>query len=31
VRVMPHEYTVPALADALAGHFETSRPATARR
>ena len=31
VSVMPHEYTVPALADAIAGHFETSRPATLRR
>ncbi len=30
VSVMPHEYTVPALADALAGHFETARPATVR-
>ena len=31
VNVMPHEYTVPALADALADHFETSPPATVRR
>jgi uroporphyrinogen III methyltransferase/synthase len=30
VTVMPHEYTVPALADAIAGHFETARPATVR-
>jgi uroporphyrinogen III methyltransferase/synthase len=30
VSVMPHEYTVPALADAIAGHFEASRPATVR-
>ena len=30
VSVMPHEYTVPALADAIAGHFETSPPATLR-
>jgi uroporphyrinogen-III synthase len=28
VSVVPHEYTVPALADAIAGHFETSPPAT---
>ena len=30
VTVMPHEYTIPALADALAGHFETSPPAALR-
>ena len=30
VSVMPHEYTVPALADAIAGYFETARPATVR-
>jgi len=30
VSVMPREYTVPALADAIAGHFETSPPATLR-
>jgi uroporphyrinogen-III synthase len=30
VSVMPHEYTVPALADAIAGHFATSPPATLR-
>jgi uroporphyrinogen-III synthase len=30
VSVMPHEYTVPALADAIADHFETSPPATLR-
>jgi uroporphyrinogen III methyltransferase/synthase len=30
VSIMPTEYTVPALADAIAGHFETSRPATVR-
>ncbi len=30
VSVIPPEYTVPALADALAGHFETSPPATLR-
>jgi uroporphyrinogen-III synthase len=30
VSVMPHEYTVPALADAIADHFETSTPATLR-
>jgi uroporphyrinogen III methyltransferase/synthase len=30
VSVMPHEYTVPALADAIAAHFETSPPATVR-
>ena len=30
VTVMPHEYTVPALADALAGHFETSPPVALR-
>jgi uroporphyrinogen III methyltransferase/synthase len=30
VSVMPHEYTVPALADAIAGYFGTSRPAAAR-
>jgi uroporphyrinogen-III synthase len=30
VNVMPHEYTVPALADAIADHFETSPPATLR-
>ena len=30
VSVMPNEYTVPALADAIAGHFETSPPATLR-
>jgi uroporphyrinogen III methyltransferase/synthase len=30
VSVMPHEYTVPALADAIAGHFETSPPAALR-
>jgi uroporphyrinogen III methyltransferase / synthase len=30
VSIMPIEYTVPALADAIAGHFETSRPATVR-
>jgi uroporphyrinogen III methyltransferase/synthase len=30
VSVMPHEYMVPALADAIAGHFETSPPAALR-
>jgi uroporphyrinogen III methyltransferase/synthase len=30
VSIMPHEYTVPALADAIAGHFETSPPAALR-
>ena len=30
VSVMPHEYTVPALADAIAGYFETSPPAALR-
>jgi len=30
VTVMPREYTIPALADALAGHFETSPPAALR-
>ncbi|HEY7138670.1 MAG TPA: uroporphyrinogen-III synthase [Methylomirabilota bacterium] len=30
VSVMPHEYTVPALADAIAGHFEASPPAALR-
>jgi uroporphyrinogen III methyltransferase/synthase len=28
VSVMPREYTVPALADAIADHFETTPPAT---
>jgi uroporphyrinogen-III synthase len=31
VRVMPHDYTVPALAEALAAHFEACPPATAPR
>ena len=31
VSVMPSEYTVPALADAIAGHFETSPPVALRR
>jgi uroporphyrinogen III methyltransferase/synthase len=30
VSIMPHEYTIPALADAIAGYFETARPATVR-
>ena len=30
VTVIPHEYTIPALADAIAGHFETSPPAALR-
>jgi uroporphyrinogen III methyltransferase / synthase len=30
VSVMPHDYTVPALADAIAGHFETSPPVALR-
>jgi uroporphyrinogen-III synthase len=30
VSVMPHEYTVPALADAIASHFETAPPAALR-
>ena len=30
VSVMPDEYTIPALADALADHFETSPPAVLR-
>jgi uroporphyrinogen-III synthase len=30
VSVMPSEYTVPALADAIAAHFETSPPVTLR-
>jgi uroporphyrinogen III methyltransferase/synthase len=30
VRVTPREYTIPALADALAGYFETSPPAALR-
>jgi uroporphyrinogen-III synthase len=30
VGVMPNEYTVPALADAVAGYFETTSPATLR-
>jgi uroporphyrinogen III methyltransferase/synthase len=30
VTVMPRQYTIPALADALAGHFETSPPAALR-
>ncbi len=30
VSVIPHEYTVPALADAIAGHFGTSPPAPGR-
>ncbi len=30
VSVMPDEYTVPALADAIAGHFATSPPAALR-
>jgi uroporphyrinogen III methyltransferase/synthase len=30
VSVMPHAYTVPALADAIAGHFEASPPAALR-
>jgi uroporphyrinogen III methyltransferase/synthase len=30
VSVMPHEYTVPALAEAIAGHFATSSPAALR-
>ena len=30
VAVMPNEYTVPALADAVAGHFETTSPAALR-
>jgi hypothetical protein len=31
VSVMPHEFTIPALAEKLAGHFETSPPATVER
>jgi uroporphyrinogen-III synthase len=30
VSVMPREYTIPALADAIAGHFETAPPVTPR-
>jgi uroporphyrinogen III methyltransferase/synthase len=30
VTVMPREYTIPALAEAIAGHFETSPPAALR-
>ena len=30
VSVMPHEYTVPALADAIAGYFQTSPPVALR-
>jgi uroporphyrinogen III methyltransferase/synthase len=30
VSVVPHEYTIPALADAIAGYFGTSRPAAVR-
>ncbi len=30
VTVIPREYTIPALADAIAGHFETSPPAALR-
>jgi uroporphyrinogen III methyltransferase/synthase len=30
VSVVPHEYTIPALADAIAGYFGTSRPAALR-
>jgi uroporphyrinogen-III synthase len=30
VGVVPREYTVPALADAIAGHFQTSPPAAVR-
>jgi uroporphyrinogen-III synthase len=30
VSIMPHDYTVPALADAIADHFETSPRATLR-
>ena len=30
VSVMPHEYTVPALAEAIAGYFATSSPAALR-
>ena len=30
VTVVPDEYTIPALADAIAGHFETSPPAALR-
>jgi uroporphyrinogen III methyltransferase/synthase len=30
VRVMPHEYTVPALAEAIAGYFAKSPPAAMR-
>ncbi len=30
VSVIPHEYTVPALADAIAGYFATSPPAALR-
>ena len=30
VTVIPRKYTIPALADAIAGHFETSPPATLR-
>jgi uroporphyrinogen III methyltransferase/synthase len=30
VAVMPREYTIPALAEAVAGHFATSPPATLR-
>jgi len=30
VSVMPHDYTVPALAEAIAGHFETSPPVALR-
>jgi hypothetical protein len=30
VSVMPNEYTVPALAEAIAGYFATSPPAALR-
>jgi uroporphyrinogen-III synthase len=30
IAVMPDEYTVPALADAIAGHFEAASPAAGR-
>ena len=30
VAVMPNEYTIPALADAIAGYFETTSPAALR-
>jgi uroporphyrinogen III methyltransferase/synthase len=30
ITVMPDQYTIPALADAIAGHFEAAPPATLR-